>query len=780
MVQIKKRRVIGPIIVPDTPDCDYNDGEELLSYEKIEALRESFKDYNIIDYQHQFTDDRKPYFMQQIGEPVRLFYNDDPVEFEDVTGTMVEVPNKTLWLESDIWNEQVIKEIDDKEIVAYSITVAEKTDADQVMSIYNKLSTKHANKEQIDTIRLQEINDKLSNKRTLIRDIQDPVLLTTSVVKFPCVNKARFCKNTLNEVENMVDDTNNANKEDVNANDTFINSLQSIITKYRNSNKKIDEEKVEETVVTDEKVEKMINEHIGAIKEELKAEKEEIIAAVKALLSDEGKVNGAGYVHEVYDKKGNLVNETEPEVVEDTVDGEATKEDESVEAEPVTDEAEDEPESEPVTAEDESAEAEPAEETEVETATKGRGDKSYKHDIIQFAQPSAQTSRKSAKIDEGAKKMTIKRNEDDIIYDSIKNGVSTKSINMDEVDLTGTGLSSEYTNEVFLALLNNRQATEVYKASFSEANTNKAILTTAVFSNFVSKLIQNEPIFEDANYQTGHHGKGYIYDLGLGTYDTEDGHLPENFYFDKDPADDVFNIDAREVKCYTQRRKVTISDRQRLGNVYGDDLVNKVLEISRKKLFRGVYAARIWGDTTLANTVDIQYRRQNGLIKAAGQQLESTTDFGVTKASEIFDAMFFSLPEEAQVPNDYVFYVPSNVYRAYNAERYSKATDSYYEQISTNIPLTWNDIPVKVSPTLNRADVKTLTYGGDSAVLLTAPDNTNLFVGREAGIELKRNADTSSDTFYETIDTGVAYTIPDYAVVGKIGADDYASLISNE
>ena len=307
--------------------------------------------------------------------------------------------------------------------------------------------------------------------------------------------------------------------------------------------------------------------------------------------------------------------------------------------------------------------------------------------------------------------------------------------------------------------------------------TNKAILSTAVFSTFVSKLIQDEPIFQDCKYETGHHGKGYIYELGAGTYDTEDGHLPENFYFDKDPADDEFDVDAREVRCYTQRRKVTISDRQRLANVYGDDLVNRVLEVSRKKLFRGVYAARIWSDTTAANSVDIQYRRQDGLLKQAGQQLTSGTDFDTTKASKIFEALYYALPEEAQNPSDYVFYVPSNIHRAYNNEINNRAYDTYLQTIGTNIPLTWNDIQVKVSPGLNRADMKELVYGGDSSVLLTAPENTNLFVGREAGIELKRNADTSSDTFYETIDTGVAYSIPDYAVVGKIAKDDYDALI---
>ena len=149
MIIITTRRVLGPIIVPNTPDCDYNDGEELLSNEKIEALKESFKEYNIIDYQHQFTDDTKTYFMKKVGDPVRLFYNDEAMKFEDVTGEQIQVPPKTLWLESDITDDKVIQEIDDLELVAYSITVSEKEDAETVMKVYNQLATKSANKEEI-------------------------------------------------------------------------------------------------------------------------------------------------------------------------------------------------------------------------------------------------------------------------------------------------------------------------------------------------------------------------------------------------------------------------------------------------------------------------------------------------------------------------------------------------------------------------------------------------------------------------------------------------------
>ena len=158
-------RVTGPILLPNTPDCDYNNGEELLSSEKIEYLKNSFKNYNIIDYQHQFTKEEQPYFMSNIGVPVRLFTCDSSVKFEDVTGEIITVPQGTLWLTSDITDEQVEKEVNDLELVAYSVTISEKEDADVVMEIYNKLSTKNANKEEIDYQKLKQIDESYYTKK---------------------------------------------------------------------------------------------------------------------------------------------------------------------------------------------------------------------------------------------------------------------------------------------------------------------------------------------------------------------------------------------------------------------------------------------------------------------------------------------------------------------------------------------------------------------------------------------------------------------------------------
>ena len=230
--------------------------------------------------------------MDKIGEPVRLFTTDERVTFEDVTGAEITVPSGTLWLESEINNEQVEKELDDLVIVAYSVTISEKNDADTVMEIYNKLSTKNATKEEINLDELKRIDENITSKRTLIKDIEDPVMLTTSVVKFPCVSKARFCKKSLmnNYKEENDEAIKMSSKEDTNANKTFLNKIQEAITDYRNTSSEKEEVKVD-----DEDINAIIDEKLAGIKEEFGKQIEDIqegiITAIQEISTPTGESN---------------------------------------------------------------------------------------------------------------------------------------------------------------------------------------------------------------------------------------------------------------------------------------------------------------------------------------------------------------------------------------------------------------------------------------------------------------------------------------------------------
>ena len=741
--------------------------------------------------------------MKPVGEPLRLFYNDTTVTFEDVTGEQITVPPQTLWLESRITDPQVIKEIDDREIVAYSITVSEKSDADTVMQVYNQLATKHAHKDggYVNHKKIQSIHDNITMKRTLIRDIEDPVLLTTSVVKFPCVNKAKFCKQSLmnNYGDNMTQDNDNANQ-------TFIDSVKEAVKEFRTS---ISEGNTEDTPLTTEQVNTMIQEQVTSAVDEIKS-------TLKAHFGDDGEKRGTPWINQDLTPDGEPIpDEDEEEQSEDgdAVEETSQKEDESVVDEPVTtdgntgeDEGEEPDEEEDGTADKNTPEEEPAEDMAEEepeaTATEEEADgeepveeetptDEEEEDVVVVEEatkttpaPSAQKSRTHATPKGGLTKMNNQRDELSVIHDAIKNKVSVKSIPTEEINYDGVGLVpyahkflDQIEDPIFYEAYRNSLS---YKADFTidETNTRKAILNTALFTTYVTKIIQNEPLLEDANYITGIHGKAHIYGID-DTIATEDGALPEHFYFDKDVALQEATINDQEIETYPQRTKINISDRQRLANVFGDDLVNILLDRTVQRLKQGVAAARFYGNESAANSIDLQYRRQDGYLKGAGVQLDSS-DVNLDKITDIFDTMFYSLPEEAQVESDYVFYVPTNVRRAFGSYFLDKAADRAIDFIGQRTPLYWGDIPIKVSPTLNNKPVRDLLDEGNVSVLLTKPSNTHFVVGREAGIEPKRYAETSSDTYYATIDTANAYSISDYAVRLSLTDEEYAGLLGSQ
>ena len=762
-------KVSGPILLPNTPDCDYPNGEELLSAEKIDQLKQSFKDYGIIDYQHKFTDDKDSYFLENVGTPVRLVTLTDDLTFKDVTGENITVPSGTLWLESHITNPTVEKEIMDKEIVAYSVTISEKGDADEVINVYKQLRSNHANKQDQHGT-LHEIHERLANKRTLIKDIKDPVMLTVSVVKFPCVNKAKFCSQSIQTLEQEEDNSmsdkadNTQTKEDINSN--FIESIKTAVNEFRNSSK--EEEEQEEPVtgtdgaVTMEVVDTKIEAMKSELNEKIDSNQAELLGAIKSLTAPK-------------------LTDEEKEIVDDgTGDDGITPpvQSEADETEPVEDKDDDGKEG-----DGKDDEPDPKE-TKTKTKSKtGKGGKARKEKPIKEATPSAQKSRINAQLNGETKKMTTKRDEFSVIYDAIKNGMSTKGLSSDEISYEATGLVPY--NRKYLDFIEDPIMINAYKANLtfndeftiSEADTRKAILNTNLFATYVQKIILEEPLLQDAQYQTGIHGKGHIYDID-DTIGTEDGALPEHYYFDKNVVEQQATIGDREIETYPQRTKINISDRQRLANVYGDDLVNILLDRTIRRLRQGVAAARFYGNKSGANSIDLQYRRQDGYLKEAGVQLTSN-DVNLDKITDIFDTMFYSLPEEAQTESEYVFYVPTNVRRAFGSYFLDKAADRAIDFIGQKTPLYWGDAEIKVSPTLNNKPVRDLLDDGNVSVLLTKPSNTHFIVGREAGIEPKRYAETSSNTYYATIDSANAYTFNDYAVRLSLTADEYAGLVGN-
>lgn len=254
----------------------------------------SFKNYNIIDYDHKFTIDGT-WYMKNLGTPLKIWQNKEQTTYTDVFDVQRTVPEGTWWLQSMITDKDAITEIDNRTLNSYSLTTANKEFADKIMQKYNPISTKSMTVDEMESLK-REHNISLKH-RTLIKDIKNPVGFTVSLTGFPCVGGAVFAKKCLE-----TSTTSNKNGEDdimAEGINLSFDNLKELLSLKNNK------EGAKEEYVTKEE-----------LQETLQANKEELIGEIGKVIDDkiptptdpkegEGKGEGEGAGKEGDGKEGN-------------------------------------------------------------------------------------------------------------------------------------------------------------------------------------------------------------------------------------------------------------------------------------------------------------------------------------------------------------------------------------------------------------------------------------------------------------------------------------------
>lgn len=194
-INMTTRIITGPVYSPNTPDCDYHNGEKPLTKQQINHLQQSFKNYNIIDFQHQFANPISKWNLKNIAKPLKSWISKKEHTYTDILGNQRTVPAGTWWLSIEIHDPEIIEAIDQKKLTAYSLTTANKDYADKIMNLLpTSIKTKKSVMTDEDIVALISYYSQQSNKhRTLIRDIIDPVAFTVSVTDMPCMKNSMFC-----------------------------------------------------------------------------------------------------------------------------------------------------------------------------------------------------------------------------------------------------------------------------------------------------------------------------------------------------------------------------------------------------------------------------------------------------------------------------------------------------------------------------------------------------------------------------------------------------------
>lgn len=169
----------APVMIPGAKDCDYQHGEIPLTKEQIQTFAKSYEQYQFIDHEHGLTKNG-----QKIGVPVKSFLLTDDTTMNTVDGSKT-YPAGTWMMTSQLTDEVAIKNAMDGGYTGYSVSVFNRERADQYLEALKTDSTLPI------PVVCKTIN---SGGTALIKDITDPVVLSVSLVKSPCLHDSKFCE----------------------------------------------------------------------------------------------------------------------------------------------------------------------------------------------------------------------------------------------------------------------------------------------------------------------------------------------------------------------------------------------------------------------------------------------------------------------------------------------------------------------------------------------------------------------------------------------------------
>ena len=178
-------------MIPGAHDCDYENGEPPLTSEQIRRFAKTYEKYGFIDHEHGLTRNG-----ERIGEPVDSFLLTEDTTMHLIDGSMKSYPRGSWFVTSHITNPEAVQLALGGGYTGYSASVFTKSRADEYLE---------ALKSEPTTPMPCSCKDVSSSGNSLIRDVPDPVVLSVSLVKSPCLHDSLFCEVNGDIMENQED-----------------------------------------------------------------------------------------------------------------------------------------------------------------------------------------------------------------------------------------------------------------------------------------------------------------------------------------------------------------------------------------------------------------------------------------------------------------------------------------------------------------------------------------------------------------------------------------------
>ena len=169
----------APVLIPYAKDCDYKNGETPLNPEQITAFKESYDKYGFVDHEHGLTRDGR-----KIGEPSESIILDQDTTFTLYDGTTRSYPVGTWMLTTHITDDEAISEAMKGYYTGYSPSILPRASADKYLAALKAgKGNDCACKNQVSSM-----------GNSLIKDVPDPVVLSVSLTRQPCLHESKFCE----------------------------------------------------------------------------------------------------------------------------------------------------------------------------------------------------------------------------------------------------------------------------------------------------------------------------------------------------------------------------------------------------------------------------------------------------------------------------------------------------------------------------------------------------------------------------------------------------------
>ena len=180
----------APVMIPGAKDCDWINGEPPLTVEQIREFAKSYEQYQFIDHEHGLTRDGN-----RIGVPVDSFLLTEDTTMTTLNGSMKSYPKGSWFVTSQLTDPNAIELALNGGYTGYSASVFTKSRANEYLSALKSDSSAPLP---------CSCKDVSSSGNSLIKDVPDPVVLSVSLVKSPCLHDSEFCE--VNKGEIMEED----------------------------------------------------------------------------------------------------------------------------------------------------------------------------------------------------------------------------------------------------------------------------------------------------------------------------------------------------------------------------------------------------------------------------------------------------------------------------------------------------------------------------------------------------------------------------------------------